>query len=142
MTRPVHDMADRAGAVTYLPALPEEPASLTVVESLRQLHAGLRDGSVGTQDAVVRVQSIIFLATCNRGMQVLREVARKHGVAPREIRSTCRWRHVVAARHEVAYRLVRELEWSTLRAGEFLGRDHATIINSIKAYEAALRAGA
>ena len=136
MTSPVHDMADRPGSVTHLPALPANTdQSPMVVESLRQLLAGLNDGSVDAPAAAARVQSIIFLATCNRGMRALHEVARKHGVHVRDIRSTNRTKYVVAARNELAHRLVRELGWSLPRTGEFIGRDHSTILHAVRQHE-------
>lgn len=111
---------------------PCDPQPPLVMEGLRQLHAALASGELTTEQAAARVQQLIYLANASVGIKVLREVAQKHGLKPEVIRSDQRFRHVIEARRELCVRLREELEWSYERIGDFLGRNHASIINMVK----------
>lgn len=67
------------------------------------------------------------------GASVIREVAEKHGVSPRDLKGRDSRRCMTKIRHEAAFRLVIELKFSYPQAGRALGgRDHTTILNSIR----------
>jgi hypothetical protein len=65
----------------------------------------------------------------------MEQVANKHGVKRAEIFGPSRAKVICQARHEAAYRIVVELGMSLPMAGRFLGgRDHTTILNSVRRY--------
>lgn len=70
---------------------------------------------------------------------VLSEVCAKHNVAVHHVMSKRRSRHVVAARHEVCWRLREETNWSLPQIGRFLGRDHTSVMHACRCYDAFLR---
>lgn len=59
--------------------------------------------------------------------QIIREIAKEHGVDPARITGRCRVQRVFRARVEVAKRL-RERGYSTTRIGAILNLDHTTIV--------------
>ena len=70
---------------------------------------------------------------------VLSEVCAKHNVAVHHVMSLRRSQHIVAARHEVCWRLREETNWSLPQIGRFLGRDHTSVLHACRSYEAFLR---
>ena len=60
------------------------------------------------------------------------DVARKHGVTPRDITSHFRDKNLVAARHELFWRLRTERNYSFPRIAMLLGRDHSSVIHGFK----------
>lgn len=70
--------------------------------------------------------------------QVLAEVAGAHGVPPTAIKSATRRAKVCSARDELCYRL-RKMGWSTPRIGQFLNRDHTTILAADRRHKAFLQ---
>ena len=67
--------------------------------------------------------------------QILKEVAEKHGVTVKDIKSKCRKLCCIRPRHEAAYRIRMEQGLSFPQIGRVLGfRDHTTILHGIKRY--------
>lgn len=74
---------------------------------------------------------IIFPAAPWR--DIVKEVCVKHGMTFAEIRGHCRARDIVAARHEVCYRLATETPLSLPAIGRRLGgKDHTTVLHGIR----------
>lgn len=70
--------------------------------------------------------------------QIRKEVCEKHGVTPEQMDGRSRRAKIVIARRELFYRCQKELGWSLPRIGRHCGgRDHTTILWSIRQYEAA-----
>jgi len=68
-------------------------------------------------------------------MDIVDQVAGKHGVTRADIIGPSRVRAVSQARHEAAYRIVVELGMSLPMVGRVLGaRDHTTILNSVRRF--------
>ena len=74
--------------------------------------------------------------------EIAREVARRHGVPTSEIFGDRRFRPIVHARQEVAWRLARlrhpdgSRRFSLPQIGQWLGgKDHTTILHAIRAHE-------
>jgi hypothetical protein len=63
---------------------------------------------------------------------MLRMVARKHNINPNLIQSDCRKRPLIAARHELWYRVRTELDYSYPRIAQLAGRDHSTVFHGIQ----------
>lgn len=64
---------------------------------------------------------------------IIAEVAAAHQLSPGILIGRSRNYQVVAARHEAAFRIVMELGYSYPKTGRLLGgRDHTTILNSMK----------
>jgi chromosomal replication initiation ATPase DnaA len=70
----------------------------------------------------------------DRRRQIEMDVAQKHGVAASEFASTTRQAKVVAARSELFYRLNKELAFSLARIGRLYGRDHTTVLHSVRRF--------
>lgn len=66
-----------------------------------------------------------------RWMRVLHAVAAHHNIDASEIMGTCRKRHVVMARFEVFYRLRVDLNYSYIKIGMLMKRDHTTILHGV-----------
>lgn len=65
--------------------------------------------------------------------EIMKQVSVKHGFTRAEILSQCRNAKVCFARHEFCYRAAVETLNSYPKIGQFLaGRDHSSIINSIR----------
>lgn len=74
---------------------------------------------------------------------IVSEVCQKHGVSYLELCSHRRNHQLVNARHEAAYRLHTETTMSTPQIGKKLGgRDHTTILNSLRKFRQAMEAEA
>lgn len=67
--------------------------------------------------------------------RIVSEVSASTGVPVRDITSDRRNLHIVAARHEVFWRLHAETDWSVAEIGRRLGRDHTTILHGIRQHE-------
>lgn len=68
------------------------------------------------------------LTTWQFMQMVLKEVAEKHGIEPHLITSGRRLRPIIIARFEVCYRAVLETNWSLPRIGQFMNKDHTTVM--------------
>lgn len=62
-----------------------------------------------------------------KSRDIIRAVAHEHGLQPGDILGRDRFGHFIAARREAMVRL-REAGFSYQRIGEFLGRDHSTVV--------------
>ena len=67
--------------------------------------------------------------------EIIKSVAKRHSIDVQLLRSNSRVRKIVAARREVAYKISKQTSLSTLKIGKLLKVDHATVINSRRAYE-------
>lgn len=67
----------------------------------------------------------------SKASSIVEEVCREHDIAEQDLLGKRRQPHLVAARFDVYARLVAETNWSLMRIGEFLGRDHSTIVKSL-----------
>lgn len=68
---------------------------------------------------------------------VLRLIAQAHGLTSADVTGSCRLRTVVPVRHMAAWILVHRGRLSRTQIGRLLGgRDHSTVINSVKVFEA------
>lgn len=63
----------------------------------------------------------------DQSRQIVREVAQRRGIDPKEIMRKCRETRVVYARIEVAKRL-DQLSYTTSQIGKALKQDHTTIV--------------
>lgn len=69
------------------------------------------------------------------GSAVLKEVCKAHGITVAQLKGDDRRKRFTNARHEAAFKLIVGLGWSYPSAGRALGgRDHTTMINSVKRY--------
>lgn len=86
----------------------------------------------------IYVASIDFISDPS-ARQIIAECCRKHDITMAEILGPQRFRTIVLARHEAAYRLAKETRLSVPQIGRKLGnRDHTTIIHAIRCHEARL----
>ncbi|WP_323012917.1 helix-turn-helix domain-containing protein [Devosia sp.] len=67
--------------------------------------------------------------------RILAEVAIAHGIPPILILGRQRRREIMAARHELMYRLSTETTMSLSAIGKKLDRDHTTVLSGIKAHK-------
>lgn len=67
-------------------------------------------------------------------ISMLRFVARKHGIPEELIQSEVRARPIVAARHELWWRVRTELKYSYMRIAMLAERDHSTIIHAVEKF--------
>lgn len=72
---------------------------------------------------------------------VIAEVCAAYKLQTRDLAMTTRASVLVKARQETAWRLWYETELSSVQIGEILGRDHTTILSSIRRVEKALHGG-
>lgn len=76
-------------------------------------------------------------------MKVAKEVATKHGVTVKELRSARRDRVVVAARHEAFWRCSKDLAMTLPQIGRCFGdRDHTTVLHGVRMHEKRMREAA
>lgn len=62
-------------------------------------------------------------------------VSRKSGHSPEAIKGPRRSAGLVAARHEVFYRAIRDTKLSSVRIGQLVGgRNHATVLHGASSY--------
>lgn len=64
--------------------------------------------------------------------RIILETAIKHNLMPAEMLSSQRAYNLVAARHEVMYRLKTETTMSLPAIGKKLGKDHTTVLHGIR----------
>ena len=73
---------------------------------------------------------------------IMREVCARHGVTVVDLRGKCRKAALALARHELAYRLRNETSYSFQQIGNVMGgRDHTSVIGSIRRYKLLMDAG-
>lgn len=63
--------------------------------------------------------------------KIIQEVGEVHGLTKNQIFSSSRKKNLVAARHEVMYRVRHEVGMSYIEMGMYFNKDHTTIINSV-----------
>lgn len=67
--------------------------------------------------------------------RIMIEVAEKHGVSPRDLVSSSRFRNIAAARFEAFYRVYLETNMGLPEIGrKFGGRDHTTVLHGIRTH--------
>lgn len=71
-------------------------------------------------------------------INILKMVAKKHGLEPEIIQGAVRSREVIAARHEFWYRVHNELGYSCARIGRLENKDHTTILHGTAKHAARL----
>lgn len=77
-----------------------------------------------------------LLPAPRRMADVAREVCVKYEITMAELCGVIRTKHIVDARREACYRMVKECNKSTPHIGRFLGgRDHTTVIHAVRRYE-------
>jgi hypothetical protein len=75
--------------------------------------------------------------------EIVREVARKHGVSVNDIVSERRPRAVVLARHEAMWRCKQETTCSLPQIGRAIGgRDHTTVLHGVRMHQERMSEGA
>ena len=67
------------------------------------------------------------------------EVCEARKVPLKEVFSPSRYAPTVAARHEIMWRLRRETKLSFYQIGDYLGRDHSTVLLSVRKWEGMVR---
>lgn len=67
---------------------------------------------------------------------ILAEVCAKHGLSKEALLGKLRHKQFVAARHEAAFRLIVEAGMTYPAVGRRMGRDHTTIMHSVKKHAA------
>ncbi len=77
-------------------------------------------------------QVSVAAATPARARKIVAEVAEKHGLTVDQLISYARSKHLVLARQELYWRLHAETTWSIKRIGDFLERDHTTVLHGIR----------
>ena len=101
-----------------------------------------------TEETKQRVHDILVIAQEARNFapepgywrEIVEQVCAKHGITPAELTGARRAVHISAARQEAVYRMSRETNLSLPQIGKRIGgRDHTTIIHSIRRHEAKLR---
>lgn len=70
-----------------------------------------------------------------RFIEMLRNVAAKHGVDPSEVISPSRKRSIVYAKHEVQYHARHDLGMTLQQIGNLFNNDHTTIIYGISCHK-------
>lgn len=69
-------------------------------------------------------------------MNMLYWIAKKHGIDAALIQSESRTKRLVAARHELWWRVRTELKYSFPRIARLARRDHSTIIHAVQTFSA------
>lgn len=72
--------------------------------------------------------------------RIVIETAIKHNIMPAEMLSSQRAYNLVAARHEVMYRLKTETTMSLPAIGKKLGKDHSTVLHGVRKHIARMEA--
>jgi len=76
------------------------------------------------------------------GVRIISEVALQYGLSSRDIKSQRQSGNLVEARHKTAWRLRNETLMSLPQIGRLLGgRDHSTIISSLRRYQLLMNSG-
>ncbi len=66
--------------------------------------------------------------------EIVRDVCKARGIAVEAVMGRSRLRPIVWARWEVMYWLALELSWSLKAIGEFVGRDHTTVLHGLNGF--------
>lgn len=69
-------------------------------------------------------------------MNMLRFIAKKHKIDPELIQGPKRFKRIVAARHELWWRVKTEMNYSYSRIARLAHRDHSTIIHAVEMFAA------
>ncbi|WP_084587536.1 helix-turn-helix domain-containing protein [Devosia riboflavina] len=77
----------------------------------------------------------VDLQTYPSWRSILALVAMKHGVMQRDILGSCRFRHIVAARHEAVLLIFRHTKLSRAAIGRRFGRDHTTVLHVLRKFD-------
>ena len=67
-------------------------------------------------------------------INMLNWVAHKHGLNPSMVQNGGRQKHLVAARHEIWWRIRTEFNYSFPRIARFARKDHSTIIHAVQTF--------
>lgn len=140
MSAALHEYRQRyRAAQARLWARPPKPVVRDII-ILRSGPAWLYDEPIGPRKPTYAEQTIVPRSTHHDAKAIVREVAAKYGITVMDLVSERRQKLLCTARHEAAYRLRHETTWSLPRIGGFLGgRDHTSILNSLKRHEERLR---
>jgi hypothetical protein len=79
--------------------------------------------------------------TVYKPRSIIAAVALKHGLFPADLTGSCKSARYVRARQEAIWSVRQATKLSTPQIGQIFGRDHTTILYSIKAYQAILESG-
>lgn len=71
----------------------------------------------------------------NNFYDLLVRTADKYGIHPQQILNPGRKKNIIKIRGEVIYHAMRNLNYSSLRVGNWLNKDHKTILHALKSYE-------
>ena len=71
--------------------------------------------------------------------RIIEAVSQKYGVSVSDIKSRKRTQKIASARHITVYIIKKLTNMESTKIGEFLGRDHSTILNSINCVEDELK---
>lgn len=132
MSAALHEFRSRyRAAQARLWARPPKPVVRDVI--LLRGPALIYVAPIGPRKPTYAEQTVVPRSTHHDAKRIVREVADKYGITVLDLVSERRQKLLCTARHEAAYRLRHETTWSTPRIGGFLGgRDHTSILNSIK----------
>lgn len=101
--------------------------------------------TLGKRDMIIITPTVVPVQlTIPEGLpawrRIILEVAIKHNVMPAEMLSAQRAYNLVAARHEVMYRLKTETTMSLPAIGKKLGKDHTTVLHGVRKHKARMEA--
>ena len=71
----------------------------------------------------------------NNFYDLIIRTAEKYGIHPQQILNPGRKKNIIKIRSEVIYHAMRDLNYSSLRVGNWLNKDHKTILHALKSYE-------
>lgn len=97
-------------------------------------------GGVAAPTGVILPQPVVksgltpLVDTKQTYLNMLRFVAKKHGIDPELIQGPLRFKKIVAARHELWWRVKTELNYSYSRIARLAHRDHSTIMHAIEMF--------
>lgn len=110
----------------------------TIADLSRPMAVGGVVGPTGVivPEPVVKSGLTPLVDTRQTYLNMLRWVASKHGIDPELIQGPLRFRKIVAARHELWWRVKTELNYSYSRIARLAHRDHSTIMHAIETFAA------
>jgi len=73
-----------------------------------------------------------FITQRRKREALLAMVAIEHGITRDELMSSSRRLHIVRARHDAFYRLVKDLQYGYSDVGRVFGKDHTTIMHGVR----------
>lgn len=134
------DVKTRAGTISGMWEMDENERRIAIAK--RASKGAAR--TLGRRD-VIRVEApkvtllpdaVVIDPKLSSWRRIIFETAIKHTVPPKDITGPFRDRNIVAARHEVFWRMRNELNFSLCRIGQLVGdRDHTTVRSGILAHQ-------